>query len=148
MTLAVADFVMAAPVSTRTLLLFSSSQFAALTLVRVVGFETLRILRRRGRNYRNVLVIGSGPRARRVQEEIRAHQEWGLRIVGYVDEEGIPVDPGVPRDAMHKLSDVPDLLRDEAIDEVIAASHRLRACSPSMPSSPEAGSAGRTPSAG
>jgi len=123
-SLATADFVMASPVSSRTLLLFGSSQFALLTGVRVIGFGTLRILRRRGRNYRNVLVIGSGPRARRVQEEIRTRPEWGLRIVGFVDAEGTPIDPSVPREAMHKLTDVPDLLRDEVIDEVIVACPR------------------------
>jgi exopolysaccharide biosynthesis polyprenyl glycosylphosphotransferase len=123
-SLATANFLTGLPVSTRTLVLFSISQFAVLTLVRVIGFETLRILRRRGRNYRNILVIGSGPRAGRVQEVIRARPEWGLRIVGFVDAEGAPVDPSIRREAMHKLTDVPDLLRNAAIDEVIVACPR------------------------
>jgi exopolysaccharide biosynthesis polyprenyl glycosylphosphotransferase len=123
-SLAAADFLLAVPVSPGTLLRFAGSQVAALALVRVIGFGTLRVLRRRGRNTRNVLVVGSGPRARRVQEVIRARPDWGLRIVGFVDPEGSPVDPSVAQEALHKLTDVPDLLRDETIDEVIVACPR------------------------
>lgn len=118
------DFLLNAPVSAQTVVLTATSQGALLLLVRVSAFGALRFLRRRGRNYRNVVVIGSGPRASRVQEVLRARPEWGLRIVGFVDVDGEPVDPSVPREAMHKLNDFPDLLRNEAIDEVIVACPR------------------------
>jgi exopolysaccharide biosynthesis polyprenyl glycosylphosphotransferase len=77
-----------------------------------------------GRNYRHVLVVGSGPRARLAVNLIDEHPSWGQRVVGLLDEYDTPVDPsfiGVP---ISKLQDLPDLMRRVVIDEVIVACPR------------------------
>jgi len=69
-------------------------------------------------------VIGSGPRAHGVEEAIAAHPEWGLRLVGFVDDGDAPVDERIDPEKLHKLIEVPRLLHDTVIDEVIAACPR------------------------
>ena len=91
---------------------------------RAVGHFGLRVLRRTGRNYRNVLVVGSGPRALDVRSVLENHPEWGLRLVGFLDETGSPVANGIDPEEVHKLVDLPRLLKDEVVDEVIVACPR------------------------
>ncbi len=102
----------------------AAAQLAALAAVRLVLFSGLRMMRRAGRNYRNLLVVGTGPRAQVVQGILAEHPEWGLRIVGFVDDGDADADPRVPGQRIHKLADFPALLRAEAIDEVILACSR------------------------
>ncbi|MCP3983068.1 MAG: sugar transferase [bacterium] len=117
-------FALKAPVGPRFPLLFGGVQFALLTVERLMILGALRGLRRVGRNTRHVLVVGSGPRAARVQDLARTHPEWGLQIVGFVDDRNAPVDSDIPADRCFKLIDMPRLLRDRVVDEVIIACPR------------------------
>lgn len=117
-------FLLRAPVSPLFPLLCGLGQLAALGCLRFALLGSLRWLRRRGRNYRNVLVIGSGPRACYVEESIEAHPEWGLRLIGFLDEGDTPIDDQIEVEKVHKLVELPNLLRDIVIDEVIVACPR------------------------
>jgi exopolysaccharide biosynthesis polyprenyl glycosylphosphotransferase len=76
----------------------------------------LGILRRRGQNTRNVLIVGSGPTALHFAQELEGHPTLGLRIVGYVNGEADSPSMGWPYlGSTEKLADV---LHDHVIDEV------------------------------
>jgi exopolysaccharide biosynthesis polyprenyl glycosylphosphotransferase len=117
-------FSLAVPVHPLFPALCAGVQFAGLTALRLTIHLALRGLRRAGHNTRNVLIVGSGPRAAYVQEVIHRNPAWGLRIVGFIDdgepEGGSAVDP----DDVHKLTGMRDLLRGEVIDEVVVACPR------------------------
>jgi exopolysaccharide biosynthesis polyprenyl glycosylphosphotransferase len=117
-------FALSVTVSPVTLLACVLAQFTGVSLFRFSIFATLRLARRRGRNFRNLLVVGSGPRARGVDRLVEQHPEWGYRIIGFIDESGDPVDPSIPPEKVHKFTDLPSLIRDQVIDEVIAACPR------------------------
>jgi len=117
-------FLLRVPVSPVFPLLCGLAQLAALGCQRLALLGALRWLRRRGRNYRNILVIGSGPRARYVEESIEAHPEWGQRVIGFLDEGDVPVDDRIAVEKVHKLVELPNLLRDTVIDDVIVACPR------------------------
>jgi exopolysaccharide biosynthesis polyprenyl glycosylphosphotransferase len=95
------------------------AQLGALAALRLARFSGLRLLRRSGRKPRSVLIVGSGAQARRVTRGIERHPEWGLRVVGYVDETDVPVDPLLRGKRIHKLHELPRLLSEHAINEVI-----------------------------
>jgi exopolysaccharide biosynthesis polyprenyl glycosylphosphotransferase len=65
--------------------------------------------------------VGSGQRALEVAASIDRRPEWGLRIIAFADEPGNGHVPLVPTERLHKLIDVPALLRDENIDETLVA---------------------------
>ena len=117
-------FVLRAPVSPVFPLLCGLGQLLALGSTRLAILTALRGLRRRGKNFRQVLVIGSGPRAVYVQQAIEAHPEWGLRLIGFVDDGDVPADDSIDAEMVHKLIEIPNLLRDTVIDEVIVACPR------------------------
>jgi len=117
-------FALRVPISPLTVLACVLAQFICVSLFRISIFATLRLARRRGRNFRNLLIVGSGPRAREVDRLVEQHPEWGYRVVGFVDESGYPVDPSIPAEKVHKFIDMPNLIREQVIDEVITACPR------------------------
>jgi len=82
------------------------------------------VLKRRERSTRDLLVVGTGPRAASVYEDIQRHPERGLRVIGFADDGDVPFDPSIPEEMVHKFIDTPDLLREHPIDEVIIACPR------------------------
>jgi exopolysaccharide biosynthesis polyprenyl glycosylphosphotransferase len=112
----------------RFALVCSGAQALVIGASRIAIYTVLRTLRRLGRNTRNVLVVGSGARARDAQAVIQEHPEWGLRVIGFVDEGDYPFDPrlieGGSDLAVHKIQAIPDLLRERVVDEVIVACPR------------------------
>jgi exopolysaccharide biosynthesis polyprenyl glycosylphosphotransferase len=123
-TLAATVFVLSAPVSPQFPVVCGLGQAAALGSSRLVIFIGLRVLRRRGHNFRSLLVVGSGPLAARMVATVESHPEWGLRIVGFVDDTDDPVDLRVPAASTHKLADFQRLMTDLVVDEVVVACPR------------------------
>jgi exopolysaccharide biosynthesis polyprenyl glycosylphosphotransferase len=119
--LSTGTFIVGAPLSPRFAILFGAAQFAVLVSERFAIYGLLRLARRFGRNTRNVLIIGSGPRAASVSDRISHNPQWGLRVVGYLDDSEVPVASRVPTEGIRKIVDIRSILRDEIIDEVVIA---------------------------
>jgi exopolysaccharide biosynthesis polyprenyl glycosylphosphotransferase len=116
---AITAFLTAAPVARRFPFYLGFSQLVVFGLIRIPILSLLRAVRRRGRNYRDVLIVGSGPRALRVRDVIQRHPEWGIRIAGFVDEGDFAAASALGDQRIHKLSELPALLREIVVDEVI-----------------------------
>jgi len=114
-------FTLDLPVTPMMPLLYAGMLFGFQGVTRLTAALVLRALRRAGRNYRNVLIVGSGSRAVEVEASIDRHPEWGLRLVGFADELGNGHAPLVAPERLHKMIDLPGLLRDENIDETLLA---------------------------
>jgi len=117
-------FALRVPIPPLTLLIAVLAQFAAVSAFHIALLTALRLARRSGRNFRNLLIVGSGPRARDVQQLVERHPEWGYRVVGFVDESDYPIDPAIATEKVHKFTDMPKLIREVVIDEVITACPR------------------------
>lgn len=63
--------------------------FAALLtgMEKIFLMAFFRYIRKKGYNYRNIIIIGTGIRAQNFIETINQHSEWGLRIVGLIDDD-------------------------------------------------------------
>jgi exopolysaccharide biosynthesis polyprenyl glycosylphosphotransferase len=118
------SFALSAPLAPSFAVACAGAQLATLGTFRALIFSGLRFARRRGRNYRNVLIIGSGPRAYDAWREIERHREWGLHVLGFADERDSAVDPALDEQKVFKLSDLPDLFREQTVDEVLVACPR------------------------
>ena len=119
-----AAFTLAMPVPPLMPAVFSACLVVTLMAIRIPTFLMLRAVRRSGRNVRNILMIGTGPRAAHAQKTIGEHPEWGLNLVAFVDDSDGGFAPAVECDVVHKLIDLPRLLCDESIDEVLVACPR------------------------
>jgi exopolysaccharide biosynthesis polyprenyl glycosylphosphotransferase len=105
-------------------LLTAIGQPLALGLRRLAAFGRPPRQRQRWHTTRNLLIVGTGPRARSAYEDIQRHPERGLWVIGFVDDADVPWDPSIPQEKVHKFIETPDLLRDHVIDEVIIACPR------------------------
>lgn len=123
--LASVAFATDAPLAPIFPILFAAIVFSAQAAIRLPTFSLLHALRRSGRNFRSVLIVGAGPRAADAKNTIENHPEWGLRVVGYLDDGQSDFRAAVPDDQIHKFIDLPNLLRDESIDEVLVACPRM-----------------------
>ncbi|WP_298435345.1 sugar transferase [Geobacter sp.] len=97
--------------------------FAAAVLLQTAEkflvLQFLRSARRRGLNFRVLLIVGSGPRAREFSEVIDSHPEWGQKILGFIDEEemrGRAVGQGR---VIGTFDEMPRILEENVVDEVV-----------------------------
>ena len=79
-----------------------------------------RFFRRRGYNFRRILIIGSGKRAQRFIALVEEHEEWGLKIVGVVDKD--PALKGtrvMDYTVLGTFEDIPRVIHENVVDEVV-----------------------------
>jgi exopolysaccharide biosynthesis polyprenyl glycosylphosphotransferase len=117
-------FLSSAPVSPRLPVACGLMQLFLLGSLRLALHVFLRSARRSGRNTRNVLIAGSGPRAAYVEQVIARNPAWGLDVVGFIDRAPARGSAGVDPRRVSALDAIQSLLRDHVIDEVIVACPR------------------------
>jgi exopolysaccharide biosynthesis polyprenyl glycosylphosphotransferase len=107
--------------------MFGGLGFLGLVGQKIAVFSVIRDRRRRGLDVRQLLLIGTGRRAAEFAGRIHAHPEWGLRVVGALeDEKGRSVDKVDGVDVIGYVEDLPDILRRVTVDEVAIVVPRLR----------------------
>ena len=89
----------------------------SLGMKRIVLRKFLHHMRRMGFNYKNIILVGSGPTAHRYMEEVNRNPNLGYRVLGYVTAErnwkGVPY--------LGDFAHLPRLLDRAKPDEVVAA---------------------------
>ncbi|MDD5595626.1 MAG: sugar transferase [Candidatus Omnitrophica bacterium] len=89
-------------------------------LEKIFLISFLRFSRSKGYNYKNILIIGTNKRAKRLVDAIHLHSEWGLRIIGFMDDEQAMVNQevcGYP--VLGTFKDVTQIVHQNVIDEAI-----------------------------
>jgi FlaA1/EpsC-like NDP-sugar epimerase len=103
-------------VSRPYLMVLFGALFAATLGVRIALRTAFGSAHRRGLNRRNVLVLGTGARARELAGKLENHAELGLRVVGFLGEE---TDDLPARWAyLGPLENLLDIIHDRVVDEV------------------------------
>lgn len=96
----------------RFLLIFAATSFTLLLHIRLFKRSLLKQFRLHGRNLRSVVVIGAGHRGQKIVKLIRENPEIGYQFSGFVDDLKVP-------NVIGRLSEVPRILAENVIDEVI-----------------------------
>jgi exopolysaccharide biosynthesis polyprenyl glycosylphosphotransferase len=104
-------------VSRLFLLLLFPSQWLVTLATRIALRLVFERLRARGYNTRYVLMVGAKDRGRVFARKLEQHQELGLRIVGFIDDE-VPEDLPSPWSYLGGLDGIEKLLHSQVIDEV------------------------------
>jgi len=98
--------------------------YAALFLfiVKMMLFVFFRNLRKKGYNYRNLLIVGTGDRARRFIHWIDHNREFGLKIIGLIGEDQKSVGSDIDgHPVIGTFEDIPTIHRENALDSVLFA---------------------------
>ena len=77
----------------------------------------LKSIRRRGRNFLRVAIVGTGPTALRLYNEIMSDPGFGFRMIGFVDHE-MPKDFPFPDLYAGSLDDFDTIVRQKAVDHI------------------------------
>ena len=124
---AVAAFAVAAAVSAvwelgepRAALLSSVAAVPALLAGRKGAYAVARRARRSGAHNR-VLVVGAGEVAHRVISTLKEHEEFGLRVVGVVDDDPKYAPNELGAAILGGTSDIASLVAERDVDHVIVA---------------------------
>jgi len=83
-------------------------------LVRIAALMVLRFFRARGKNFRNLLVVGRGEQGIEISQFVKSQPELGIRFVGFVSylNENSP-------EVVATLSEFESALKKNSIDEVL-----------------------------
>jgi exopolysaccharide biosynthesis polyprenyl glycosylphosphotransferase len=108
-------------VDRRFLLAFFVASLVGTILTRSLLRIVLGEMRRRGRNLRNLVIVGCGPRGARLGAEIWKRPELGYMLLGYVDDLQPPPSPlhGSPETLLGGLGDAERILSSSEVDEVM-----------------------------
>ena len=98
--------------------------FATLDLVLLLAEKMAlrlgaRLVRRRGYNYRTLLIVGINPRAEEVARIITAHPHWGLQVIGFVAPNGQTGETSAGLPILGRADDLPKILQEQVVDDVI-----------------------------
>jgi Undecaprenyl-phosphate glucose phosphotransferase len=121
----VGSFYARGELSRAVIALFLALATLSLASVRVGARIVLRELRRRGKNLRHVLVVGTGEPARMLLRKIRAHADFGLQVHGLVAADAADVGRthgGLP--VLGAVSDLPRLVQEHGAEIIYIALER------------------------
>lgn len=99
---------------------FVGFSWLLLTLEKVALRTVLGVLRKRGYNIRNLLIVGTREKAQRFHELLEQHADWGLKVIGFVQA----VDGALPENiygypVLGRVDSLIELCKQEAVDEVV-----------------------------
>jgi exopolysaccharide biosynthesis polyprenyl glycosylphosphotransferase len=87
---------------------------------RAVMVLFFRYIRKKGFNYKGILVIGTGERAQQFINVVHRHEEWGMRVLGLVDEDVSKIGSVVcGHKVLGTFKDVPEIVHNNVVDEVV-----------------------------
>ena len=97
-----------------------------LVIEKRVIIKILDYIHKRGYNKINLLIVGTGRRAREFIKAVKEHSNWGLEIIGLIDDEhGMFGKEIEGHRVLGRLQDIPFILHRKVIDRVIFVVPRL-----------------------
>jgi exopolysaccharide biosynthesis polyprenyl glycosylphosphotransferase len=102
------------------IIVFGIVNIVMLSLEKTVLYFVANIIRKKGKNRKKILIVGTGRRSRTFIEAVRKNAGWGLDIVGLLS--GDPTASGVNWlgcDVIGRFEDIEFVLRNNQVDEVI-----------------------------
>lgn len=102
--------------------LFAVLDFVALVGIRVIVKWHVRRSIKLEKNFKYILIIGTGERARQIYQELRNHAEYGLNIIGCLDIDANRVGSKVKEaSVIGTINEFSAVLKNNVVDEVILA---------------------------
>ncbi len=124
MSLLVLEYSMRLEVSRVFLVLFLVYAWTLLCLFRWKAGSLVGVIRREFGAPHYVMVVGTGERAQRLGELLEHSGRFGIHLMGFLTEDGVPEPPVIQLDISYPvrpLAELSSLLKQHVIDEVLFA---------------------------
>ena len=105
---------------------FLAFNYGLILVERLGGRLILSSLRKRGYNFRQVLIVGTGPNARGIITSLRRNKHWGYVPSGILLEDGtraVKEVEGIP--VIGRLAELEELVTKKTVDEIYFAVDRV-----------------------
>jgi exopolysaccharide biosynthesis polyprenyl glycosylphosphotransferase len=122
--LVVFEYLVRLDLSRTFLALFAAYAWVLLLVFRLTAGRVIGVIRREFAAPHYVMVVGTGERARRLAAALERSTEYGIRLHGFLSEQGIPSEDQIHlRNVyqVHPIAELHALLRQHVIDEIIFA---------------------------
>jgi exopolysaccharide biosynthesis polyprenyl glycosylphosphotransferase len=103
-------------VSRPFILLFVLNFFIFLSIEKLIIRFIARILRKKGYNFRNLLIVGNGKRAYEIANIFQKNPHWGIKIVGFLSD-----GHNTNLNVLGGINEMEKILQNNVIDDVIFA---------------------------
>lgn len=116
-------------VSRLFIFIFGVIAFLLLSIARAGLRITASRVRKRGLNFRNVLIVGSGRQASELTDTIRNNEGWGLKVCGIVldsERDDVEFAGECAINIKGTIEDIPKIITNEIVDDVIFAVSKKR----------------------
>ena len=101
------------------LLIFMLSSFA-LIIEKMALIYIFREIFKRGFNFRNMLIVGTGPRALRFIDAVDRSKEVGLKIIGLADDDPALISQEIKGyRVIGTIEDIPQIIKAHSVDIVV-----------------------------
>ncbi len=122
MSVVLLEFLLRLDLSRPFLLLFAIYSWILLCLFRLNVGRLIGLFRRGFMAPHYVIVVGVGEAARRIAQQVEGASEFGVKLSGFLTDEGeVPPQDLAKRYSVRPLSDLPELLHENVVDEIIFA---------------------------
>lgn len=78
-------------------------------------------VRKKGFNFRNLLIVGNGVRALEISKIFEKNPHWGFKVIGFISD-GHKIDVNI----LGELKDLPNVFKNYIVDDVIFAVSRSK----------------------
>ena len=100
--------------------LFSGIAVCLLSIEKAMLIQSFKHARPGEDSYKHLLVVGTGKRAENFVQMVKQHAEWGIKIVGIIDDEADKIGKEISNiKVIGLLKDIPNILHEKIIDEVL-----------------------------
>lgn len=120
LTLVTLSTLMEVDLPTEVLLLYMLELFLALNLWRIAVNRTLKLFRRRGYNFKRVVIVGAGKTGQLLYNELQSDASYGYKFMGFFDDNSEP-DTEVRDLCIGTTAEVESYCLKENIDEIYCA---------------------------
>jgi exopolysaccharide biosynthesis polyprenyl glycosylphosphotransferase len=106
--------------SRKLVIAFIATAFIFILLERVLLKALLSFIRRRGLNYRQLLIVGTTERAQEFIKLVEDHADWGLRVLGVLQVASGSLKKDVSgHKVLGRLEDILETCKCNPVDEVV-----------------------------
>lgn len=99
-------------------LVFLSSLFVLMLAEKYTLRKLIIQIRRKGRNLRNIIIVGAGEVGQNFNETIKNNPHFGYKLIGFLDDAG---NCGMNGEYLGKIDDLEKVLETQQVDNVIVA---------------------------
>lgn len=107
-------------ISRLLMLLIYLMSFGIISLKMIFLLAFFHFIRKKGYNNRNILLVGTGKRARYFLKQVRLHKEWGINVLGMIDPDESKRGKIIEgHRVLDTLKEVKQIIHTRAVDSII-----------------------------